>query len=266
MARLVKEEEYAAKRNEILDAALALIYSKGYEQMAIQDILDKLAISRGAFYHYFDSKQALLEALIDRMAKDAEQLLLSVVQDPDMFALEKFRRYFAISTQWKTSQKTLIGSLVRMWNADENALFRQKMAAKSIRYISRIYEPIIRDGVEEGVFTTEFPEQLAVIVARMTLSISDAVLEVLLSPESDGDPIRKACLIMDAYTDSVERILGAPSGSLRVFEPGALEELFIAIRQESMPENPDRKGSKKKPEPMAEKEVARDVKPRRRKQ
>lgn len=53
MARLVKEEEYNAKRNEILDIALSLVYSKGYEQMTIQDILDGLHISRGAFYHYF---------------------------------------------------------------------------------------------------------------------------------------------------------------------------------------------------------------------
>ena len=35
MARVVKEQEYAAKRNEILDAAQRLIYSKGYTQMAI---------------------------------------------------------------------------------------------------------------------------------------------------------------------------------------------------------------------------------------
>jgi len=69
MARIVKEEEYNAKRNEILDMALSLIYSQGYEQMAIQDILDGLHISRGALYHYFDSKQALLDALVDRMGK-----------------------------------------------------------------------------------------------------------------------------------------------------------------------------------------------------
>ena len=56
MARILKEEEHTAKRNEILDAALQLVYSKGYEKMTIQDILDQLQISKGAFYHYFDSK------------------------------------------------------------------------------------------------------------------------------------------------------------------------------------------------------------------
>ena len=70
MARIVKEQAYAEKRNEILDVAQRLVYTKGYEQMTIQDILDDLQISKGAFYHYFDSKQALLEALIERMLQE----------------------------------------------------------------------------------------------------------------------------------------------------------------------------------------------------
>ena len=54
MARTIKPHEYAEKRNDILDAAQRLVYSKGYERMTIQDILDDVHISSGAFYHYFD--------------------------------------------------------------------------------------------------------------------------------------------------------------------------------------------------------------------
>lgn len=53
MARVVKEQEYSQKRNDILDAAVRLIYTKGYERMTIQDIQADLKISSGAFYHYF---------------------------------------------------------------------------------------------------------------------------------------------------------------------------------------------------------------------
>ncbi|MBK9928235.1 MAG: TetR family transcriptional regulator [Anaerolineales bacterium] len=46
MPRIVKEEDYAARRKEILDVAQRLVYTKGYEKMSIQDILDALKISR----------------------------------------------------------------------------------------------------------------------------------------------------------------------------------------------------------------------------
>src|SRR5512139_475433 len=97
MARSVKEETYAVKRNEILDAAQRLVYAKGYEQMSIQDILNELKISKGAFYHYFDSKGDLLEALIERMRQDVEPIILPVVEDPRLRALEKLQRFFDTS-------------------------------------------------------------------------------------------------------------------------------------------------------------------------
>ena len=42
MARHVKPDEYAARRREILDAALRLMHGKGYERMTIQDVLTEL--------------------------------------------------------------------------------------------------------------------------------------------------------------------------------------------------------------------------------
>ena len=62
MARVVNEATYTAQRNAIFDDAPGGVEIKGYEQMALVDILGELNISSGAFYHYFDSKPALLEA------------------------------------------------------------------------------------------------------------------------------------------------------------------------------------------------------------
>ena len=65
MARTVNATVYAVRREAFVDAAQRLIQTKGYEQMSIQDVLDELDASRGAFYHYFDSKAALLDAVVD---------------------------------------------------------------------------------------------------------------------------------------------------------------------------------------------------------
>jgi len=232
MARIVKEDEYNAKRNEILDIALRLIYSKGYEQMTIQDILDGLQISRGALYHYFDSKHALLDALVNRMAKEAEQAILPVVQNPDLSALQKLQGYFDSSASWKTMQKEMIISLLRMWYTDENALIRQKLTSGSIKQIALLLAPVIRQGIQENVFTTRFPEQVAVIVAGVALSFSDTIIELMLSPNPDQATFQKSEIILDAYVDTIERIVGAPSGSLKVFEPDAFKEWWGVLQRE----------------------------------
>src|SRR2546429_5465696 len=114
MARIVKEQAYALRRNAILDVAQRLVETRGYEQMTIQDMLDELQISKGAFYHYFDSKQALLEALIERMLEEVEQLLIPIVQDSHMPAIEKLQRFFPMLARWKTARKTFFLALFRV--------------------------------------------------------------------------------------------------------------------------------------------------------
>src|SRR5215467_13975135 len=122
MARSVKEEEYAAKRNEILDVAQRLVFTKGYEQMSIQDILDALAISKGAFYHYFDSKPALLEAFIERGQEILEQTFRAIVDDPHLSALDKLRRFFSVLEGARLANQAFLTDLAHVWFADENAI------------------------------------------------------------------------------------------------------------------------------------------------
>src|SRR5579859_5989689 len=108
MVRIVKEHEYTARRNAILDAAQRAVMTKGYEQMAIADLLGELRISSGAFYHYFDSKPALLAALIQRLGDQVAQRVLPIVQDPTLCALDKLRRFFEALDRNKLEHKGLL--------------------------------------------------------------------------------------------------------------------------------------------------------------
>ena len=82
MARIVNIEEYNQKRTEILNTAQKLVYTIGYDQMTIQDILDETKMSKGAFYHYFKSKGDLLEGLITHIMYGIMGTLQPIVDDP----------------------------------------------------------------------------------------------------------------------------------------------------------------------------------------
>ncbi len=228
MARIVKEQEYAVKRNAILDVAQRLVYTKGYEQMTIQDMLDDLQISKGAFYHYFDSKQAVLEALIERMQEEVEQLLLSIVQDPHLPALEKLRRFFPMLARWKTARKTFILALLRVWYTDDNALFRQKLRATVVKRVTPLLTGIIRQGIQEGVLTTSYPDQVGEVIVSLVLDLGDTIAWLLLSWEPKRDDVRRIESTVAAYTDALERALGAPTGSLPLVDAQTLQEWFVS--------------------------------------
>jgi TetR/AcrR family transcriptional repressor of nem operon len=224
MPRVVKEEDYAAHRKEILDVARQLVYTKGYEQMSVQDILDAMKISKGAFYHYFDSKQALMDGMIDRMLDEAEKVLRPIVDAKDLSAIEKMRLYFNTAEQWKVSQKTFMLNLFRVWHADSNALMRQKQEAAAMERIAPMLAEIIRQGKDEGVFSTKYPEQFGNIFVGLSHGFEGELVELLLTDHPPPDALQRLEAFVGAYSDSVERILGAPPGSLPLGDIEMLKE------------------------------------------
>ena len=228
MPRVVKEEDYAARRNEILDVARQLVYTKGYEQMSIQDILDALKISKGAFYHYFDSKPALLEALIDRIGDEAEATILPLLDDPSLPALEKLRRYFSSAVQWKAAQKEYMLALLRIWYSDDNAIIRQKVFAKMRERVAPSFTRVIHQGIEEGTLSTDFPEYATEISLYLILGLGDKFGEVILEHEagtsnlSVEERFRNMNEAVSAYTDALERVLGASTGSMQLMDADSI--------------------------------------------
>lgn len=226
MARLVKQEEYDLRRNNILDVTQRLVYTKGYELMSIQDILTELNISKGAFYHYFTSKQDLMEGLIERMATQAIDLMTPIVEDQHLDAAQKLLRIFDFAARWKTARMEVMMTLVKVWYADENALLRQKTQDTLLPRIAPLITCILRQGNDEGVFHTAFPEQTCEIVFSMMMGIGDSIIKHLIQKDPTLDVLKYLEGLTTSYQDAMERILGAAPGSLPLFDPSVLREWF----------------------------------------
>ncbi len=74
---LSRREEYAdATRTALLEAAKEVFVADGYQQAAVETIARKARVTRGAFYHHFDDKKALFEALVVALQADAATRLV----------------------------------------------------------------------------------------------------------------------------------------------------------------------------------------------
>lgn len=226
MARVINEQDNAARRRDILDAAQQLVFSKGYEPMTIQDILDALGMSKGAFYHYFDSKAAVLEALIARMRDDAMGMLKPLLDDPALPALDKIRRFFAESGRWKTVRREALLPLVRTLYSDNNFVLRQKLNARTLADSAALLGDVIRQGVREGSLSTPFPDQAGEIAMNVLVSLSEMLAVEILKPNVSAADLPQIEARVAAYTDALERVLGAPAGSLPIIDPETLRAWF----------------------------------------
>lgn len=236
MSRSVKEQEYTAKRNEILDAAQRLVFTKGYERMSIQDILDSLGISKGAFYHYFDSKAALLEAYIERGQDELDKLFRTIVEDPSLSALEKLQRFFGTLDQLRLARQALISDVMRVWFADDNAIVREKTEEVIVRRRGPLLSAIVRQGIQEGVFTTPYPDQAGQVILSITGGMGVVLVKLILAFEQEPDALHYLDDIVAAgaaTTEAVERVLGTSVRILNRPDTQAVKGWMGALSRET---------------------------------
>src|ERR1700681_1931077 len=226
MPRTVDTTLYAVRRDAFLDVAQRLVQTKGYEAMSIQDVLDELDASKGAFYHYFDSKQALLEAVVERFADAAMLTLDPMLGDPELPALRKLERTFSGIASYKAQQKEIVLAIIKVWNSDGNAIVREKLRRLTVNRLVPILSLVIEQGIQEGTFAAQSPDETAMVFTSLMLGFQQQANDLFIARHAGTigfDVVQRA---VAANTDAFERILGIPKGSLTMIDEPTLRFWF----------------------------------------
>ena len=226
MARTVNPALHTVRRDAFLDVAQRLIQTKGYEAMSIQDLLNELEASKGAFYHYFDSKQALLEAVVERFANGAMASLEPVLSDPDLPALTKLERVFAGIASLKAEQKDLMLAIIEVWNSDGNAIVREKVRRLSERIMIPLFSAVVRQGLDEGTLDVDSPDDTANVLVALMLGFQLRATDLFLARQAGTITFEVVQRAVAANNAAFERILGIPKGSLRLTDEQTLRFWF----------------------------------------
>jgi AcrR family transcriptional regulator len=226
MARTLNTTLYTVRRDAFLDVAQRLVQTKGYEAMSIQDVLNELEASKGAFYHYFDSKQALLEAVIDRLADGALATLEPILNDPGLPAARKLEKVFAGIASFKAQRKELVLAIIEVWNSDGNAIVREKLRKLTVNRLLPFLSVVIKQGVDEGTFTAKSPEETAMVLVSVMQGFQQQATDYFIARQAGTISFEVVQRSVEANTEAVERILGVPYGSLTLIDEPTLRFWF----------------------------------------
>lgn len=210
-------------RSEFLAAAREMFVSRGYEKTTVEAVIDRLGLSKGAFYHHFSSKQDLLDAVLDQIAREGLAAVEQALGDASSPAIVKLNRFLAASREWRLTHFGLVREILAVLASDENAIIRQKMHARNVQLGLPVVAGILRQGAAEGVFDVADPDATAELLLDLASAVGDAQARAL----SDTQGIRRRA---EAYTQAMERIIGAPKGAIERPDYSAMTEALDKLR------------------------------------
>lgn len=161
-------DKHDDKKRELLGIAEKLFMEKGYQQTSLDDILLASGISKGGFYHYFKSKDEVLSESINSLIDEVLAILQQIVDDDKLGALDKLNLFFSEKSKFQRSKEEYAKLLGALMQTDVSQyIYYAAISRKMVPPLSQI----IRQGVNEGVFDVEFPEETADILTRVINSV-----------------------------------------------------------------------------------------------
>lgn len=164
-------------RSRILEAAIKLFSSHGYNKASVDDICSEAGISKGAFYHHFESKQALFLALLDSWLQTIDK---AIQASKDKTAPETFMQMTeAFPYVFETAGEGLPMFFEFWLQASRDKKIWEASIAPYRRY-HRYFTSLIKKGIDEGSFVEVDPE----LASRMIVSTAMGLfLQSLLDPK-----------------------------------------------------------------------------------
>lgn len=161
------------KRELILDTAEQLMINSSDKELSVACIAKEAGIGKGSIYYYFESKDEIMYAVIERAYRKAIHEYFSNI-DSSLTALEKIKTlFYSIIKKDFSDNKT---NLFRTLHLNDELILHNYIKHVAIAEMSPILEKLLREGIEEGSVHTDIPKESAeMIVAVMTFILDGTV-------------------------------------------------------------------------------------------
>lgn len=214
------------RRNQLLNVAQYLFFTKGFDDTTMADILAVAEISKGGFYHHFKSKDDLLFGVLDLLVKPLIDQINVAAQDTANSALDRLHRFLHLRSDC-LKQHYFDGQveLFLVLNDDRNIFLHTKFTRMVKTMFVPLLAQVVQDGCDEGVFVTDNASSAAEMIFHVMNFFDAALLKAINARRTErADQAAQnlqAAKAMQYIT--IDRVLGLPDGTTHFGWPDVVE-------------------------------------------
>ncbi len=205
---MVRAQAAVDKRRLILDAAVRVFARRGFHTCRVSDVADEAGVAYGLVYHYFTSKDQILDTLF----LERWDILLHAIQEVDEQEMPVREKLYAIASFIVDSYRhdpDLMKVIIVEVTRAANTFGRTHLAHIREAYVG--IAAIVERAQQEGTLRTDVTPDFA------ALAFYGAVEQVLtgwifeLLPTGDREYEQAKALIVETMCGGLERVDAAPT-------------------------------------------------------
>ena len=217
------------RKKQILETAESLFGERGYEATGVQDILDALKMSKGSFYHHYESKEQVLQKICENRARAAaERIRAEKFKDGLQRMNSLLTGMIPFQGEGLAFLKIILPVFVLPEGKSVRGAYQEALKKSWLPMTTEALETMIQEGNAYTLYPEKTAEMALDLLNRMWAEISE---EIILCEKVSRAAIAPARLLslVEPYRPALENLFSAPYGSLELIGLTSLTKMVSEI-------------------------------------
>ena len=190
------------KRRLILDAAISVFANKGFHHCRVSDVADEAGVAYGLVYHYFDSKEEILNTLFTERWQLMIDAIVEIDEKQDVTAREKLYMVASFIIDSYRHEPDLMKVIIVEVTRAANTFARVHLDKITEAY--QLIAEIVEKARQDGSFKSEIPSQFAAMCFYGAIEqlLSAWIFEIV--PETDEEFEQAKSWVVEAICGGLE--------------------------------------------------------------
>src|SRR6266508_5953407 len=148
MVAQVSSSRREVRRQELVDAAVAVFSAKGVAAASVDDIVRAAGVAKGTFYLYFATKDDAVNAVASTMVEGVAERVQAVATDTTRSPVERLLAFGAGISE--VVDESYERELIDVFHRPENRLLHDRIGDRALVRLAPVIAGVISEGIESG--------------------------------------------------------------------------------------------------------------------
>lgn len=174
------QKDFKPRKEKLIQMALDQFLEKGYENTTITDLQKAFGLTKGGMYHYFSSKEEILDTVIEKGIGDWIDERRNYIK-----VLPKKDRLIYVC--FTDTANSFTSRLIQYSRSGDSSIVTYKLREQRMKMMVPLVTEIIQQYIDSGFYTCDYPEEMAEILLMLGISTSDQIF----GPATDMDKCQR---------------------------------------------------------------------------
>ena len=160
------DKDFSSRREQLIKLALEQFIEKGYENTTITDLQKSFGLTKGGMYHYFNSKEEILDTVIEYGLRQGIKELIEELENTPLE--KKLILFFFFS-----ATNDFTRNLFKHSENNNFSIVSYRLREKTVKLTVPVLKGIVREYVEAGFYKTKYSDEMAEFSIILAMAITD---------------------------------------------------------------------------------------------